>query len=274
MTSLNAAPGWHGVCDMIQRANFDHDRAVRDAACGRRKSSMTSPVTLTLRRPQAHSRDAASGAPVQERDRRMLNVLVAALGLVLMLPVLVVIAALVRLTSRGPVLYTQTRVGVDRRRAGDDPSGHARRADLGGRPFTIVKFRTMQVQKSAPQAWARPGDQRVTPVGRVLRKFRLDELPQLYNVLRGDMNVVGPRPEQPQIFADLRLQVDRYAWRQQVLPGITGLAQVSQGYDQSVDDVRRKLAFDLEYVQRRSAAEDMRIMLRTVPVMLGRRGSL
>ena len=88
------------------------------------------------------------------------------------------------------------------------------------------------------------------------------------------MNVVGPRPEQPEIFADLRVQVDRYTWRQQVLPGITGWAQVNQGYDQSLDDVRRKLAYDLEYVQRRSPTEDMRIMLRTVPVMLGRRGAL
>ncbi len=235
---------------------------------------MTSPITLTLRRPNAQPRDAALHAPPTERDRRTLNVLVAALGLVLTLPLMVVIAVLVRVTSRGPVFYTQTRVGVDRRRPGDDGAGFARRADLGGRPFTILKFRTMYVRHGAAQAWARPDDQRITPVGRVLRKFRLDELPQLFNVLRGDMNVVGPRPEQPEIFADLRLQVDRYAWRQQVLPGITGLAQVSQGYDQSIDDVRRKLAFDLEYMQRRSAGEDMRIMLRTLPVMLGRRGAL
>lgn len=235
---------------------------------------MTSPITLTLRRPNRQSRDAALQASVQERDRRALNVLVAALGLLLTLPLMIVIAVAVRLTSRGPILYTQTRVGVDRRASGDVPAGRARRRDLGGRPFKIYKFRTMYVVKGAQQAWARPGDQRVTPVGRVLRKFRLDELPQLYNVLRGDMNVVGPRPEQPEIFADLRVQVDRYTWRQQVLPGITGWAQVNQGYDQSLDDVRRKLAYDLEYVQRRSPTEDMRIMLRTVPVMLGRRGAL
>lgn len=235
---------------------------------------MTSPITLTLRRAKPQSRDAALQASVRERDRRALNVLVAALGLLLTLPLMIVIAIAVRLTSRGPILYTQTRVGVDRRTAGDQSHGRARRTDLGGRPFRIFKFRTMYVAKEARQAWAKPGDQRITPVGRVLRKFRLDELPQLYNVLRGDMNVVGPRPEQPEIFADLRVQVDRYAWRQQVLPGITGLAQVSQGYDQSLEDVRRKLEFDLEYVQRRSPAEDMRIMLRTVPVMLGRRGAL
>ncbi len=235
---------------------------------------MTSPITLTLRRPKTQSRDAALHASSQERDRRALNVLVAALGLLLTLPLMVVIAVAVRLTSRGPILYTQTRIGVDRRNDGDEPAGRARRADLGGRPFKIFKFRTMHVATGARQAWAQPGDQRITSVGRVLRKFRLDELPQLYNVLCGDMNVVGPRPEQPEIFADLRTQVDRYAWRQQVLPGITGLAQVSQGYDQNLDDVRRKLAFDLEYLQRRSPTEDVRIMLRTLPVMLGRRGAL
>ncbi len=235
---------------------------------------MTSPITLTLRRPKAQSRDAALHASVQERDRRALNVLVAALGLLLTLPLMIAIAVAVRLTSRGPILYTQTRVGVDRRGAGDETHGRARRRDLGGRPFKIFKFRTMYVAKESRQAWATPGDQRITPVGRVLRKFRLDELPQLYNVLRGDMNVVGPRPEQPEIFADLRTQVDRYTWRQQVLPGITGLAQVSQGYDQNLEDVRRKVAYDLEYVERRSPTEDMRIMLRTVPVMLGRRGAL
>ncbi|MGH7689462.1 MAG: sugar transferase [Gemmatimonadaceae bacterium] len=235
---------------------------------------MSSPITLTLHRPNAQSRDAAGHTSSRERDRRTLNVLVAGLGLLFTIPVMVVIAVLVRLTSRGPIVYTQTRIGVDRRDAGDEPAGRARRADLGGRPFRIYKFRTMYVTKGRRQKWARPDDQRITPVGGVLRKFRLDELPQLYNVLRGDMNVVGPRPEQPDIFADLRTQVDRYASRQRVLPGITGLAQVSQGYDQNLDDVRRKVAYDLEYVQRRSPTEDMRIMWRTVPVMLGRRGAL
>jgi lipopolysaccharide/colanic/teichoic acid biosynthesis glycosyltransferase len=130
----------------------------------------------------------------------------------------------------------------------------------------------MRVTPQQRQAWARPDDDRITPVGRVLRKFRLDEFPQLFNVLRGDMNVVGPRPEQPDIFAELRERVDRYPWRQRVLPGITGWAQVNLGYDQTLDDVRRKLDLDLQYLVRRSPTEDARIMLRTLPVMLGRRG--
>jgi len=116
-------------------------------------------------------------------------------------------------------------------------------------------------------------DQRVTRLGRLLRRSSIDELPQLFNVLRGDMNVVGPRPEQPVIFVQLREQMEAYQRRQRVRPGITGLAQVALPYDRSVDDVRRKLACDLEYIKRQSTLEDLRIMLRTLPVMLGARGA-
>ncbi|MDH3457051.1 MAG: sugar transferase, partial [Gemmatimonadota bacterium] len=112
------------------------------------------------------------------------------------------------------------------------------------------------------------------PVGRFLRKYRLDELPQLLNVLRGDMNLVGPRPEQPEIFQELRHRVARYPERQRVLPGITGWAQVRHRYDTSIEDVKKKVEFDLEYIERCSAAEDAKIMLMTVPVMVFRRGAL
>jgi len=122
------------------------------------------------------------------------------------------------------------------------------------------------------EVWARPDDARITAIGRVLRKFRLDELPQLFNVLRGEMNIVGPRPEQPAIFVYLREQIEGYQRRQRVRPGITGWAQVNQGYDQSVEDVRRKVRFDLEYIRRQSALEDVKIMIRTIPVMILRRG--
>jgi lipopolysaccharide/colanic/teichoic acid biosynthesis glycosyltransferase len=127
-------------------------------------------------------------------------------------------------------------------------------------------------RETSPQVWARPDDPRVTSIGRVLRKFRLDELPQLWNVLLGDMNVVGPRPEQPSIFNYLSRQIEGYARRQRVRPGITGWAQINLTYDTSVDDVRQKVAHDLEYIRNQSAIEDLKIMLRTVPVMLGRRG--
>jgi len=214
-------------------------------------------------------RTAAATRPSQ----RILNVIVAIVGLIVTAPLMLLIALLVKLTSAGPILYTQTRVGIDRRRGS---GGNWRRSvDYGGRLFTIYKFRTMTARQADPdaQVWAAPNDARVTPLGRVLRKYRLDELPQLVNVLKGDMNVVGPRPEQPRIFMQLREQIDNYPERQRVLPGITGWAQVNQQYDRNVDDVRRKVQLDLEYAARTSALEDLRIMLRTIPVIIFRRGA-
>jgi lipopolysaccharide/colanic/teichoic acid biosynthesis glycosyltransferase len=202
-----------------------------------------------------------------------LNLLLALLALVLAFPVLLVIAVLVKLSSRGPVLYTQERVGLDRRRR-RGPENHRRGRDLGGEPFTIYKFRTMRVdaERESGAVWAAQDDPRVTPVGRLLRQYRLDELPQLLNVLRGEMNIVGPRPERPAIFAELRSHITEYPLRQRAKPGITGLAQINHHYDRSVDDVRTKVQYDLEYIRRRSLWEDLRIMLRTIPVILFRRG--
>lgn len=205
--------------------------------------------------------------------RRLLNLVVAAAGLLALAPVMLIIAIAVKMSSAGPVRFVQTRIGLDRRRRDSAPDTGTRHRDLGGAPFSMLKFRTMRVQENAAQQWATVGDARITPVGRVLRQFRLDELPQLFNVLRGEMNVVGPRPEQPMIFAQLRDRIARYARRQRVQPGITGWAQVNLSYDQSEDDVRRKLIYDLEYIERQSFSEDLRIMVRTVPVMLGRRGA-
>ena len=209
------------------------------------------------------------GGPRLHGPCRLLNVAVAALGLVLAVPLMLVIAIVIKVTSPGPVFFTQTRIGIDRRRA--RPSGnHRRSADLGGKPFTLYKFRTMVAggEHRSGAVWARPDDPRITPPGRILRKYRLDELPQLINVLLGDMNVVGPRPEQPEIFTQLREDIRGYGERQRVPPGITGWAQVHNGYDRSIEDVRRKLRFDLEYVERRSVLLDLEIMLRTLPVML------
>jgi lipopolysaccharide/colanic/teichoic acid biosynthesis glycosyltransferase len=204
----------------------------------------------------------------------MLNVAVATFGIIITAPLMVAIAVVIKLTSRGPVIYKQTRVGIDRRGGRDTEHAARRTNDVGGRPFTMYKFRTMRCDWGSAQVWARPGDDRVTAVGGVLRRYRLDELPQLFNVLAGDMNVVGPRPEQPDLFARLRAEIDRYSSRQGVPPGITGWAQINLGYDSSVDDVRKKLSYDLEYIGRRSPLEDLRIMAKTLPVMLGKRGSL
>jgi len=209
----------------------------------------------------------------ETENRRLIIVVVAGLGLVLALPLGLVIAALIKLTSRGPVLFTQTRVGLDRRALSRAGGNTRRELDLGGRPFTMYKFRTMHVERGEREVWAQQDDPRVTSIGRVLRKLRLDELPQLFNVLRGDMNIVGPRPEQPAIFVYLREQVEGYQRRQRVRPGITGWAQINLAYDQSVEDVRRKVALDLEYIHRQSALEDFKIMCRTLPVMVLGRGA-
>ncbi len=210
-----------------------------------------------------------------EKARRILNVFVALVGIILTLPVMLLVALAVRLTSKGPIFFTQTRVGLDRRSPAT-PAGNCRRqSNGGGKPFTIFKFRTMSVEESKSQVWASADDPRITRVGKVLRKTRLDELPQLFNVLKGDMNVVGPRPEQPKIFADLRSQIPGYDRRQRVLPGITGWAQINHHYDTSIEDVRKKLTFDLEYVaHRRSSGHDFQIMAKTLPVMVFKKGAM
>jgi lipopolysaccharide/colanic/teichoic acid biosynthesis glycosyltransferase len=228
--------------------------------------SWSRPRDIVVFEPRSQSRSRRTEV------RRALNLAVAIVAVILVAPVMLIVALLVKLSSPGPVFYRQTRVGIDRRTGSG--GNFRRRIDYGGRLFTIYKFRTMYVEPEgeAKQCWATKNDPRVTPIGRFLRQTRLDELPQLFNVIKGDMNVVGPRPEQPNIFLQLREQVDDYARRQRVLPGITGWAQVNLQYDQNVDDVRRKVQLDLEYASRMSAAEDLRIMLRTVPVMLLRGG--
>jgi lipopolysaccharide/colanic/teichoic acid biosynthesis glycosyltransferase len=208
-----------------------------------------------------------------ERLSRALNVTVALVGLVILSPVYLIVALAVWISSPGPVIYSQVRVGVDRRYG--RKTTHERRAtDHGGMPFMMYKFRSMRAdaESNGQAVWAMKRDPRVTLVGRVLRRTRLDELPQLYNVLLGDMNIVGPRPERPTIFADLRATIPEYPMRQRVKPGITGWAQINQSYDACVDDVRKKVQYDLEYVKRQGLAEDLRIMSMTVPVMLFGRG--
>ena len=204
---------------------------------------------------------------------RVVNVVVAAVALVLLLPLILLVAIAIKLTSRGPVFYRQTRVGLDRRYRHASASDR-RQHNHGGKLFEMYKFRTMRVDAEIDgrAVWAQRQDPRVTTIGRSLRRSRLNEVPQLYNVLRGEMNIVGPRPERPTIFATLRADIPEYHMRQRVKPGITGWAQINQPYDACVDDVRRKVRYDLEYLRRQSVVEDLRIMSMTLPVMLFRRG--
>lgn len=198
--------------------------------------------------------------------KRALDIVLALLGLLLSSPLWPVLALAIRLDSPGPIVFRQLRIG----RARPD------RTDL----FRMMKFRSMRADAEARSGavWATKADPRVTRVGRFLRKTRLDEIPQLVNVLLGDMSIVGPRPERPGFYAKLERGIPFFADRTTGLrPGITGLAQVRQGYDADLDDVRRKVAFDHAYaLQLRSLrawiACDISIMLRTATVMITGRG--
>jgi lipopolysaccharide/colanic/teichoic acid biosynthesis glycosyltransferase len=247
------------------------------ATSGPRRQPSHELLTGSMSPSPARVRVSGAHAAVEEEAdvsaHRVMNVIIAGLALFVALPLLLLIAVAIKLTGPGPVLYTQERIGLDRRTPGT--AGNRRRTrDLGGRPFTIYKFRTMRVdaEHATGAVWATQNDPRITPVGRFLRQYRLDEIPQLLNVMRGEMNIVGPRPERPTIFAELREHIAEYPQRQRAKPGITGLAQIHHHYDRSVDDVRTKVRYDLEYIRRRSLLEDLRIMLRTIPVVLFRRG--
>ena len=201
---------------------------------------------------------------------RAVNVFVGGVGLLLLSPILLLIAIAIRLSSRGPIIYAQTRVGLDRRWRETLALRERRHEDLGGQVFTIFKFRTMRAdaERFSGAVWAQENDPRVTKMGKYLRKFRLDELPQMWNILRGDMNIVGPRPERPSIAARLREDIPEYRFRHRVKPGLTGLAQINQHYDQCLEDVRGKVRWDVQYIRSQSLWLDIRIMLRTVPAVL------
>lgn len=233
----------------------------------------------TIERPR--SVDAARAnerLPVEEiipPDRaeplnRAVNVLLGGVGLLLLSPILLLIAIAIRLSSRGPIIYAQTRVGLDRRWRETLALRERRHEDLGGQVFTIFKFRTMRAdaERFSGAVWAQENDPRVTKMGKYLRKFRLDELPQMWNILRGDMNIVGPRPERPSIAARLREDIPEYRFRHRVKPGLTGLAQINQHYDQCLEDVRGKVRWDVQYIRSQSMWLDIRIILRTVPAVL------
>ncbi len=188
-----------------------------------------------------------------ERVKATADFALAALMLVPAFPVLLACILLVRLTSRGAAIYTQTRVG------------------RGGRVFTLYKIRTMyhDCEKLTGPQWSPPGDTRITPVGRVLRKLHLDELPQLFNVLKGEMSLVGPRPERPEIVKKLREVVVGYDRRHAVRPGITGFAQIHLPPDTCVRSVRNKLAYDLFYVRFRSVRMELFVLFATGLKMIG-----
>jgi lipopolysaccharide/colanic/teichoic acid biosynthesis glycosyltransferase len=205
-----------------------------------------------------------------EQWSRAFNFIIALLALVVASPVLILMAIAVKFTSRGPILYAQTRVGLDRRWRSTLALHERRLEDLGGQVFTIYKFRTMRVdaERGSGAVWAKENDPRVTKLGKYMRMLRLDELPQFWNVLLGDMNVVGPRPERPSIVSRLREDIPEYQCRHRVKPGITGLAQINQNYDATLDDVRSKVSWDLRYIREQGLWMDTKVCLRTLPAVI------
>jgi lipopolysaccharide/colanic/teichoic acid biosynthesis glycosyltransferase len=206
---------------------------------------------------------------VQSRIRnskRIFDVVISLVILLITLPLFPVIALVIMSNSRGPIIYRQLRVG----------RSTPEQMDL----FYIMKFRTMYVdaEQRSGAVWASKNDPRITPVGRILRKTRLDEIPQLFNVLKGDMSLIGPRPERPDFYQKLEDEIPFFVERTYgVLPGITGLAQVNQGYDSCIEDVRKKVAFDHSYALSLDSYQgwittDISIMTRTLVVMIDGRG--
>jgi sugar transferase (PEP-CTERM system associated) len=189
--------------------------------------------------------------------KRATDLAAAACGLLLSLPLMVLVASAIKLTSRGPALYHQLRVGQH------------------GRTFTIHKFRTMRTdaESGTGAVWATAGDTRVLPIGGFLRRTRLDELPQLWNVLCGQMSFVGPRPERPEFVAQLTESIPFYGQRHVVKPGLTGWAQVRYSYGASVEDAMQKLQYDLFYIKNLSVALDFYIIWQTIKTVILRRGS-
>lgn len=247
-----AAPG-EVETELLRRLRSFRYRGVALADYGSLHEELTQEISLE------HINDewllAASlnnSRPHIRRFKRGLDKVVALGALVLAAPVTAVVALLIKLDSRGPVFYRQERMGRD------------------GAAFTILKFRTMVVDAEGQTGpvWATENDSRITRVGRWLRKCRIDEVPQLVNVLRGEMSLVGPRPERRHFAAQLGQQIPFYAERFMVHPGITGWAQVIQSYAASVEDSRRKLQADLYYIKHMSFLTDMYIILRTFKIVL------
>ena len=187
----------------------------------------------------------------------VINLVVATIGIVAAMPIMLLTALAVRLTSAGPVLYRQVRVGMD------------------GLPFTLYKFRSMRADAEAATGavWASKDDPRVTPVGRIIRKLRIDEIPQLFNVLKGEMSIVGPRPERPEFVQALSEKIPYYRQRHCVRPGITGWAQVNYKYGDTLEDTVQKLEYDLYYIKNMSPSLDCYIIFLTIKATLLSRGS-
>lgn len=191
-----------------------------------------------------------------EVARAIMHRTIALVGATISLPIAIVTAILIKIDSRGPVLYKQERVGKN------------------GRAFTLMKFRSMRIdaEKDGP-VWAKNEDERMTRVGRIIRKIRVDEVPQFWNILRGDMNFVGPRPERPHFVAQLAQEIPFYEQRHLISPGLTGWAQIKYPYGASIEDAKQKLQYDLYYIKNQNLTLDATILFETIKTILFGRGT-
>ncbi|MCX5931277.1 MAG: sugar transferase [Cyanobacteria bacterium] len=197
-------------------------------------------------------RSEQRGGGFERQLKRYADVMVSLLLLLLCTPLLAIAAALIRLTDGGPVLYRQWRTG------------------LQGQPFEVIKLRTMvpDAEEEGEAIWSGPNDRRITPVGHWLRRPRLDELPQLINVLRGEMSLIGPRPERPELETDLERRIPNYRLRHWIRPGLSGWAQVNMPYTSTVEDAELKLSYDLFYLRNSSIWLDLLILFKTIKIVL------
>ncbi len=229
----------------LQGVAFDHLASVYEEFTGKIALENLRPSWLIFS-------EGFHDTPARRAGKRTIDVAIATIGLVLAAPIMLLVALAVRLSSPGPVLFRQTRVGQS------------------SRPFTLYKFRSMRADAEAltGAVWSQPGDARVTRLGRVLRMSRLDELPQLWNVLKGEMSLVGPRPERPEFVERLTRDIPFYGQRHAVRPGVTGWAQVRYKYGATVEDALEKLQYELYYIKNMSLALDLVIMFQTVKTMI------
>ncbi len=217
--------------------------------------------------------------------KRVFDIVIASIALAILSPFLIMFALAIKLDSRGPIFFSQERIGLNRRRVErrsrrslptrNVRSGYDRRRNINaGRPFNIFKFRTMvrDAEKKGP-VLACENDPRVTRLGRIMRNARIDEIPQFINVIKGDMSIIGPRPERSFFINQVRREMPEFTMRLMVKPGITGLAQVENGYTKTIDEMKGKLFYDLKYIADLSLMQEIRILFKTVYIVVTGKGA-
>ena len=231
------------------RVSIEEGAAFYERITGRVSLGMIRPSWLIFTGPGRKAKLASLSRTVVHR-------FAALIGALLSLPIVIVTAILIKIESRGPVFYKQERVGKN------------------GRTFTLIKFRSMKVDAEAGgPVWATKGDDRTTRIGRIIRKVRVDEIPQFWNILRGEMSFVGPRPERPHFVAQLAQEIPFYEQRHLIAPGLTGWAQIKYPYGASIEDARQKLQYDLFYIKNYSLVFDALILFETIKIILFGRGA-